>query len=378
MGDSSSNPLSAGGVPQRLFDNPDAIPRRSTVQLVDGVLRLDGYGPSSDFESADGTVRASIRMNPDASGSQIGLRANGDVRYFLTVHPRSGQVVLSVHSKEKNLQNHKLSAWPLARRYEPNEWLRLELRAVGDRLTAFADGKELGSVQDQTITTAGKVTVYAQANGYFRDIEYVPLDGAGPSASAIEPWQDVLRDPAALPHMRGAERTPEGLRISAGSVATHGYRDAAIRMRARFDPVVRPQVQARMGGEGNYHLRVNSNAGKEVRLDRYESSAKTTTTLRIFPLRQPLVRDAEYELELRAVGSTLTVKLNGEVLGSVTDSTWTTGALGVGHPSEDGTAGALITGLEILNLDAPAAAASAPTPAEPWQDVLRAPDATFN
>ncbi len=189
-------PKSAQAV--RLFSTPGEIPRRPTAQLADGVLRLDGDGHSSRFNGTDGAVRASVRMNPDASGPQIGLRANGEDRYFLAVHPREGRVALNVFekvnvfSKEKPSSNTELGVWKLARSYGPDEWLRVELRAVGDRLTAFADGQELGSVQDQTITTAGKVTVYSQANGYFRDIEYLPLDaaptprGTGASAAATK------------------------------------------------------------------------------------------------------------------------------------------------------------------------------------------------
>jgi len=79
------------------------------------------------------------------------------------------------------------------------------------------------------------------------------------------------------------------------------------------------------------------------------------TTLREFPLSPPLRPGEEYKLELRAVGSKLTVKLNGATLGEVNDESLTKGPFGVCHrdPSKPE---AKIKHLQFLDLDPPGGA----------------------
>ena len=52
----------------------------------------------------------------------------------------------------------------------------MELRAIGDELTVSLDGQPLGTVHDQSQHEPGSACVFAEANGYFRDIVYIPLD----------------------------------------------------------------------------------------------------------------------------------------------------------------------------------------------------------
>ena len=79
------------------------------------------------------------------------------------------------------------------------------------------------------------------------------------------------------------------------------------------------------------------------------------------PLREPLQPGQDYELELRAVGQTLTAKLNGKVLGTVTDTALPEGSFGIGA-SEHG-APSLVKALEVLDLDAPGGASTTPAAA---------------
>ena len=72
----------------------------------------------------------------------------------------------------------------LPRVYAATEWLKLEFRAVGDALTITADGVIIGTVKDATLSDTGTATIHAGANGFFRDIEYVPLDKQPAASSA--------------------------------------------------------------------------------------------------------------------------------------------------------------------------------------------------
>jgi len=157
----------------------------------DNALRLDGAVFYNKLVSRDAIIRASIRMNPDAESPQIALRkseTSEDRYYALIINAKAGGIYLGWH-----VDSHYpvLKAWPLPRAYGADEWARLELRAVGDALTASLDGQVLGTIHDSSITEPGGVMLYAGANGYFRDIEYVPLDGAA-AASKDAPFVNTL------------------------------------------------------------------------------------------------------------------------------------------------------------------------------------------
>ena len=304
-------------------------------------LRLDKRGAAPDTRLRDLIFRASILMNPEASGPAMVIRhlqnARGEQTWY-ALNVDSGRAEINLSRKiDGTAQN--LRTWKLPRTYTPDEWLRLELRAVGEELTVLADGRILGTLRDGQIPGPGGLQLYAVANGYFRDIEYVPLDGVShpPSAfAAAEPWQDALRDPTLL-ISGAAEATTEGLRFT-GVGRAYLRQEAtppagAVRMRAIFGGL-RPELRARMDvGVGSYQLI----AYKEqiLTLSRLHKDPAQNLVLRDFPLREPLRAGQIYELELRVVGPWITAKLNGEILGSVQDATFATGHFAVGCNDTD-------------------------------------------
>ena len=184
---------------------------------------------------------------------------------------------------------------------------------------------------------------------------------APPAAARLspsaEPWQDVLHDPAKLSLYDGVERTPEGLRFTDYGSATRGRsrgpkRDGAVRMTATFGGP-RPRLVARQTDAAVYQLLVYDE--KQIVLGRWERVTKRFTELGRFPLREPLQPGRDYELELRVVGQTLTAKLNREIIGTVTDGTYSQGEFGGSGTKED-TAPVLVKALEMLDLDAPGGA----------------------
>jgi len=165
----------------------------------------------------------------------------------------------------------------------------------------------------------------------------------------------MLRDPKTLYLWGAVERTPEGLRFTdVGGAMRSEYldpkRDGAVRMLATYGGV-QPQLKARSGKGGLYQL--YTAAEKSIHLARWDNATMHQTFLREFPLRVPLQPGQDYELELRTLGQTLTVKFNGEVLGTVTDAILSEGNFGVAVAEQEGDrngAPTMVKALEVLRL----------------------------
>lgn len=186
-----------------LWDTEQKVPKETAVRWENGAIVLGdaedkGMLVWSQPRSRDAIFRAELRANPDAEYAQLRLRYNwtegpGDF-YRLQLH--AGMIGLSV---SEHGMGREIKAWPLPRAYGSAEWLRIELRAVGDALTVSLDGKELETIHDSTLSGPGGVMIAANKNGYFRHIEYVPLDNPahGPAADKVIdllPLADVKRD----------------------------------------------------------------------------------------------------------------------------------------------------------------------------------------
>ncbi len=180
-------------------------------------------------------------------------------------------------------------------------------------------------------------------------IEWVP-----PLGSA-ESWKNVTHDPTKLVFSGAAERTPEGLRFTGyGSAMIRSgegpQRDGAVRMRTSFGGL-RPLLRVRGSrSSGNYQLLVKDTAS--VVLDRWDETIQRSTALCTFSLPTALKLGEDAEFELRVVGQTITVKFNGEILGTVTDAAFSNGEFGVGVTDRKEGQPVLLKSLEILDLDA--------------------------
>jgi hypothetical protein len=160
----------------KLWDSPEKLPKKPGVTWEDGVLKISSGSVNQLTPiSRDSIARVSVRMNSDARRPELWLRKHSATNsgYKIALDVQGRKVAVKVVNDGVDPL---LAQWPLTRTYAPNEWLKLEFRAVGNELTVSADGKVLGTVHDTARSQPGGMMLYAEANGYFRDIEYVPLD----------------------------------------------------------------------------------------------------------------------------------------------------------------------------------------------------------
>jgi hypothetical protein len=183
-----------------------------------------------------------------------------------------------------------------------------------------------------------------------------------------EPWVDVIKAPEKLALQNGAETKGNALRLPARSSArlrdSAGQSDGAIRLIAQLEPSQSgPAIAARIQDTGSrYVLSVKSET--VVRLAQMLGNGEEIV-LKDFSLSKPLQPAKPYELELRAVGSTLTAKLNGATLGEVNESSLRDGMMSV---SLDLANPVLIAALQYLPLGSSTPATTNAT--EQWTNVL--------
>ena len=211
----------------------------------------------------------------------------------------------------------------------------------------------------RTIITAAALLALA-FGGYSTWLKARSVSAASGSAAttrSAEAWVDLLQ-PSATPKLTldGIEKAgADGLVVPPNGKATvtgtdgPGHGDGALRFRARFEVVAKSRlsIRARYSQGQAYALMVLNPTKVALQLWSRDGTAKTLSN---FLLNNALQPGQDYELELRAVGSTLTARLDGKTLGQVEDTTIPQGAfmigLGVGQP-------VTIRALEYLDLSAP-------------------------
>ncbi len=388
----------------RLWDSPEKA-KGDGAEWEDGAVRLDKHSLWNKLTaSRDVALSAQIRMNSDAVSPQIWLRKKGQMQHgdemFYSLGIAHGGKTVQLDTVVDG-RRQTLKEWPLSRAYGSDEWVRVELRVVGDELTASAEGHVLGTLHDTSQPQSGGANLYATAKGYFRDIVYIPLDKTGVSdkpatRSANDPqpaeWLDASRDATLAkgnsmmrPSGNGWTITGQGRSFFAGG----SQRDGAVRMRASFAEKNNISLIARWNEQPqNYYTAFVLATGDDVGLNCYRDG-KLFKTLNSggHTLPKPIRTGEEYELELRVVGDRSTVKLQGTVMIEVRDATYATGAFGIASalPSGDQR---LVRTVEYLDLGGPAPAVSATAPhttpaavayrlspsTEPWVDAVSQPD----
>ncbi len=373
--------LSASGPPTlKLFDTPDKFGApREGVEWKDGVLHLENHGMHySSFASSDAILRASVCTNPDSSGPLISLRYQNipgttDHRAY-QLQLRMKENGLFLVAATSNNTGITLQKWPLPRAYGPEEWARLELRVVGDTLTASLDGTVLGILHDSTITGPGEIDFWASKAGYFRDIEYVPLDGVAPLAApavSTGSWRDWITEKRqAGRFINHPNLLDDGTQVRSNNNGEYNwddvrFRDGRIRITWTTPPakdlpaVYFRRVMDASGNKRNYQIAITS---KSLLLQWRETPAGGSSQWHLisqWALPPSFDPAKEYTVETRLLGDRLTVLLNDVELGNVQDATLS-GAGGIGFYAPNGT---VVRKFESQDMDPPTPSTRAVTSA---------------
>ena len=183
----------------RVWDSPEKLPKDiKGLSWEDGVISFDAQTravmvdgrPITQYNSI---VRFSLRMNRDARWANAYIRDSGTRdaphAYRFLINPPEGKVDFFGEHGERD---RKLQTWRLPRTYGEDEWIRVELRAIGNDFTVAIDGQQLGTVHDDVPSRPGMMGFGAMAKCHFRDIVYVPLDATPLTATKDAPFVNTL------------------------------------------------------------------------------------------------------------------------------------------------------------------------------------------
>ncbi|MFO1484535.1 MAG: family 16 glycoside hydrolase [Verrucomicrobiaceae bacterium] len=386
---SPGNEMTAGARVIKLWDTESKVPKETAVRWENGAVVLgDSHDKGQLFysqpRSRDAIIRAEIRANPDAGNAQLRLRYNwtegpGD---FYRLELKDGVVDLSVSEHGKGRE---IKTWPLPRAYGPDDWARLELRAVGDELTASLDGSVLGTVHDASLSQPGSVVIAANRNGYFRNIEYVPLDTASAAASALsqsEPNAMKLWDaPETLSKKEGVSWENNSVKLDNAMLVSPDplFFNASLRALVKMNPDSRaPGISLRgmrdANGDRRYSLSLEP-IRRVIQLQLFSDTGRTV--LREWPYLRDYGKEDWARLELRVVGDELTASIDGKALGTLHDSMLAQAGRAQIYAKQAG----FFRDIILVPLDTPASVAAKTEPIEPsairlWDGLDKIPNQT--
>jgi len=323
----------------RIWDTRETIAKRfGTVE--DGVLHLSDLVGAHHLLPApirDVAFRTKLRMNPDMQEASVAVRLipsgqpDQESRgYFLGASNNGISLQYRQHGANK-----VFGQWPLPRAFGPDEFMALELRVQGNRLTALAEGKVLGTVETNDLPEPGGLQVFAKANSHWRDSEYIPLGPAPTSPAGLPPVELPTPLPAAVRLWDTPEKARaidaiwenEALRLEAKAVKhmTTLLRDVLFRAKVRMNPdALHPNINIRVhrqpevGQDASYTVVI---ADGEVQLQVLPPGlGQKRISLIKWLLPRAYGPEEWAALEVRAIGDRFTVLMDGQVLGTVEDS----------------------------------------------------------
>ena len=174
-------PLPAAVAGIKLWETPEKLPKQQGVSWENGAVRLDKTVIATDSPAVrDLVFRASMKFGTDNGGGAHLLVRHQEKKHSYAL-ALNGKVIELRLTQGGNVR--VLKSWPVPEKYQPEDWLRLEVKAIGPQLTVSVADQVLGTVEDSTLMATGGVSVGVVRTGYFKDIEYVPLDAAAVSPS---------------------------------------------------------------------------------------------------------------------------------------------------------------------------------------------------
>jgi formylglycine-generating enzyme required for sulfatase activity/predicted Ser/Thr protein kinase len=361
-------------------------------EFADGLLHIRrntaGSGIIMPQSTADAAIRARIRIRNGTSGPMIQLRqVTNKGRYMVGLYrPADGGYHVSLLRRTEGGKQEALGTYPLPQSPREGDTLALELRAQEDRLTVLVDGIVRIEANDKAIREAGNWGIQAN-EAWFESVEVQPLPAAE-SPTAAEPWRDWIAEKRAEKRLASLGFEDDGTYVQTrGAKGGPGWkpimRDGAIRVTWKLTGEIgkpgqrEPAITLRHGAlatppqPGSYTLAFGQ-AGLRIDLHAVDASGQPQRIeLKTWPLPPGFDRTQEHTLEFRAVGDELSVRLNGQLIGTHRDTRAAEGGVGF-FPAD----GALIRKVEYLNLDGPPGRSSAPVASSPsveeeaWIDAI--------
>jgi len=280
----------------------------------------------------NGAVRATIHWTDKTSSPQVLVRKDANrPRYYLRALP-DGSAELGIKGTGETV----LARYPGGAARKAGDQVQLQLACIGRQLTAWMDGRQLGSLDDSTITDEGSAGIQGN-DADFTALESIKLDGmmesdalrmasldaAGkvmPSAAAEVPalpmtgWKPFIADVAAVKTKPGVSVLSDGwLRMEGAYLEGPHLRNVALRARLRFQRSTAWALKVRESKLTHeaYTVAVSSD-GSAVSLRRMGVDANGGNILAKVTLPSRIAAGQEYELALAASGDVLTVYLDGK------------------------------------------------------------------
>jgi serine/threonine protein kinase len=358
---SSATALEARAI--KLWDSAAKLPKASGVRWEDGAMYLDQANGTAGPESRNAILRASIRKHPKVGGLIFALRAveSPHAQARLTVDFGRGKAFLSTSTGGM-----AIGQWPLPRAYGADEWVRVELRAIGNDFTVLVEGQVIGTAHSEALSRPGKALISSSLNGYFRDIVYIPLDDLSEAEARKVVGVDASVK-AAQPQWRQEEFTTEslgnrpGVTLEAGVLHItqyEGWQPPAVTVNSAIRATVlwsKPNSSKPTNGHADRRIVMRSQAGVSnyYYVCLYASTVaiaaldqKRTTDLKTFKLDKPPQDGEEVVVQFACVGRRLAVWVRGEYIGSVEDDSISKAGK-AGMQANDG----FFKNVETMNLD---------------------------
>ena len=155
-----------------------AVARRNAI-FGDGLIEIqNGHAYDSAIQAADLIIRAKVQK---LSGQNVMLTLR-DIKgvYYSAFYHFDGREEFGVGMRGVRFVYGVKQHFEATAGVREGEFFELAFAAIGDTLTVYANGKQVGAIRDGAISQAGGVAVHAtQGKGAFKDVEVMVLDKAG-------------------------------------------------------------------------------------------------------------------------------------------------------------------------------------------------------
>jgi hypothetical protein len=156
--------------------NLDGTTERRNAFLKDGLTEIqNGHAYDKSVSAADLIVRAQVQK---LKGQQVQLTLRDVLGvYYFGAYQFDDLERFGIGTRDTRFRVSVKQYFEAAADVPEGEFFELAFAAVGDTLTLYCNGKQIGQIQDASITRPGGVAAHAtKGKGIFKDVEVMVLD----------------------------------------------------------------------------------------------------------------------------------------------------------------------------------------------------------